>query len=86
VVYPIRPKKYQTYLSTTERHELEMLTKRWKHSVAAIKRANILLALDEHTGAACKQEEIARRFKTSTVTIYNISKQFAEEGLSATLY
>jgi len=33
-----------------------------------------------------KQEEIAERFKTSTVTVYNISRQFVEEGLQATLY
>lgn len=51
-----------------------------------IKRANILLDLDENTRVVGKQDEIAERFKTSTVTIYNVSKQFVEEGLQATLY
>ena len=82
----MRPKKYQVYLSTADRQELERLTKRVRHSAATIKRANILLDLDENTGAVGKQEEIAGRFQTSTVTIYNVSKQFVEEGFSATLY
>jgi len=82
----MKPKKYQIYLSEEQRKELEGITKRGKHSAATIKRANILLDLDENTGKVGKQEEIAEHFKTTTVTIYNISRQFVEEGLEATLY
>lgn len=82
----MKPKKYRVHLSDEDRKELEGIIKRGKHSAATIKRANILLDLDENTGVVGKQEEIAKRFKTSTVTIYNVSKQFAEEGLQATLY
>ena len=82
----MKPKKYQIFLSASQREELEGITKRGKHSAATIKRANILLDLDENMGTVSKQEEIAERFKTSTVTVYHISKQFVEEGLAATLY
>lgn len=82
----MKPKKYRVHLSDEDRKELEGIIKRGKHSAATIKRANILLDLDENTGVVGKQEEIAKRFKTSTVTIYNVSKQFAEKGLQATLY
>ncbi len=81
----MKTKKYPIYLSAAERKELAGIIKRGKHSAATIKRANILLDLDENTGQVGTQEEIAKRFKTSTVTIYNISRQFAEEGLQATL-
>jgi len=73
-------------LDEVQRSELENITKRGKHSSATIKRANILLNLDENMGKVDKQEMIAVRFQTTTVTIYKISRQFAEEGLRATLY
>jgi len=82
----MKPKKYRVYLSESQRKELENITKRGKHSAAAIKRANILLNLDENAGGVEKQEIIAVRLHTSTVTIYKISKQFVEEGLQRTLY
>jgi transposase len=82
----MKQKKYQVFLSIAQRTELEGITKRGKHTAATIKRANILLDLDENTGQVGKQEEIAKRFKTSTVTVYNVSKQFVEEGLEAALY
>jgi transposase len=82
----MKSKKYKIYLSPEERQEVEGIINRGKHSAATIKRANILLDLDENTGAVLKQAEIAKRFKTTTTTIYNISKQFVSEGLEATLY
>ena len=82
----MKPKKYRVYLSAEERKELGGIIKRGKHSAATIKRANILLDLDETIRVVGKQAEIAERFKTSTVTIYNVSKQFSEEGLQSTIY
>ena len=81
----MKPKKYKVNLTEEERKELEAITRRGKHSATTIKRANILLDLDENTGNVSKQEEIAKRFKTSTVTVYHVSKQFVEEGLQAAL-
>ncbi len=82
----MKPKKYQVYLNAEQHKELEGITKRGKHSTAMIKRANILFELDENAGSVSTQEEIAKASKTSTVTVYNVSKQFAQEGLTATLY
>ena len=82
----MRGKKYPVNLIEAEREELIAVTKRGKHSAATIKRANILLDLDEGQGEIGTQAEIASRNKTSTVTIYKVSRQFSEEGLQATLY
>lgn len=81
----MKPKKYKVILTETQRELLEGITKRGTHCASRIKRANILLDLDENKGKVDKQEEIARRLRTSTVTIYNVSKQFVEDGLEAAL-
>ena len=82
----MRPKKYKVNLSELERMELEDITKRGKHASTTIKRANILLRLDETAGKVDTQEIIAGHLKTTTTTIMNVSKQFVEEGLAAALY
>jgi len=82
----MRPKKYKVNLSDEQREELQRITRRGKHTAATVKRANILLNLDESVNPAEKQEEIAKRLSTTTATIYNVSRQFAEEGLTATIY
>jgi len=82
----MRTKKYPVYLSNKERKEVEGITKRGKHSAATIKRANILLNLDESAGCTDKQEIIAQRLHTTTATIYTVSRQFAESGLQVALY
>ena len=79
-------KKYHVNLSDAERKELEGITKRGKHSAETVKRANILLNLDETMGQTRTQEEIAKQLCTTTMTIYNVSKQFVENGLQETLY
>ncbi|WP_459765073.1 hypothetical protein [Alkaliphilus crotonatoxidans] len=44
------------FLSQEQRSELEEITKRGKHSAETIKRANILLNLDENHGAVQQQD------------------------------
>lgn len=56
-----------------------------KHPASVVKRAYILLNLNENNGTVQKQEEIAKRLSTSTATIYNVSRQFVAEGLHATI-
>lgn len=82
----MRTKKYKVYLSKEQRNEIEEITRRGKYSAATVKRANILLNLDENNGIVQKQEEIAKQLCTSTVTIYKVSRQFVEEGLEAAIY
>lgn len=81
----MRPKKYKVYLSEAERRELEGIVNRGKHTATIVKRANILLSLDENAGTVLKQEDIAKVLNVSTVTIMSVSKQFVEEGLCAVI-
>ena len=82
----MKTKKYKVYLSKKQRKELEKITKQGKHSASTIKRANILLNLDENNGIVQKQEDIAKQLCTTTVTIYNVSKEYVEKGLNGTVY
>ncbi len=81
----MRTKKYKVALSGAERKELEGITKRGNHSATMVKRANILLNLDENNGPVEEQRDIAALLSTSTSTIYAVSKQFVQEGLQAAL-
>ncbi|MDR2434858.1 MAG: helix-turn-helix domain-containing protein [Treponema sp.] len=51
----------------------------------SITRANILLNLDEGLGEKREQAEVAKICGVSTVTVYTVSKEYATEGLDATL-
>ncbi len=84
-VYIMRSKKYKVFLTSEERHELESITRRGKRSASSIKRAHILLNLDENAGPVKEQKEIAAQLSTTAATIYTVSKQFAKEGLQSTL-
>jgi transposase len=81
----MKPKKYKVWLTECDRRELEQITRRGKHPAATVKRANILLNLDENQGAVKQQVEIAAQLSTTTATIYTVSKQYVEAGLQATL-
>lgn len=82
----MKTKKYRVCLTKEQRSDLEEITKRGWHSAETIKRANILLNLDENNGIVQKQADIAKQLCTTTVTIYNISRQFVEEGINAAVY
>jgi transposase len=81
----MKTKKYRVCLTKEQRSDLEEITKRGMHSSETIKRANILLNLDENNGVVQKQADIAKQLCITTVTIYNVSRQFVEEGLGATV-
>ncbi len=82
----MKTKKYRVYLSKEQRSELEEITRRGRHTAATVKRANILLNLDESNDIVHRQEDIAKQLCTTTVTIYKVSRQFAEEGFHAALF
>jgi len=63
----MRTKKYKVYLNPEQRKELEEIVNRGKHTATIVKRANILLSLDENNGMVLKQEEIAKVLSVSTV-------------------
>lgn len=74
-------KKYRVALSPDERAELESLTRRGTASVRKVKRALVLLAVDDGD----KDEVIADKVRVSPGTIARIRCRFAEEGLEVAL-
>ena len=80
-----KPKYYPVKLTAKERKELSAIMGKDGYSAQQRKRASILLALDESQGAAKEQADIACVLKTSTVTIYKVSKEFFDKGLEKTI-
>lgn len=74
-------KKYLVTLSPDERAELESLSRRGTASVRRVKRALVLLGVDDGD----KDEVIAGRVRLSTGTVARIRRRFAEEGLVVAL-
>lgn len=81
----MKTKKYKVALTDEERKELRSITKKGKHASSMVKRAHILLNLDENNGPVKQQAEIASQLNTSIATIYNVSKQYVQTGLQETL-
>lgn len=81
----MRTKKWKVNLSAEERKKLVCITNQGKNSAKAIKRANILLALDERQGKVATQEAIAERFNTTTTLVHTVAKQFVEQGLEVVI-
>jgi transposase len=82
----MRTKKYVITLTDDERKALRRMTRSGTHPAQSITRANILLNLDEGLGEKHEQADVAKICSVSTVTVYNVSKQYATEGLDAVLY
>jgi transposase len=81
----MRTKKYVITLPDGERKALRRMVKSGTHRARSITRANILLNLDEGMGEKREQGEVAKICGVSTVTVYNVSKQYATEGVDAVL-
>jgi len=74
-------KKYLVKLTSPERAKLESLIRGGKTSVRRVKRALVLLAVDDGD----KDEVVAARARVSTGTVSRVRQRFAEEGLDAAL-
>jgi transposase len=81
----MRTKKYKVYLTESERKQLLKTVRNGKSSASKITRANILLYLDENVGQVKKQSEIAQLCHVSTVTVYNVAKEFATKSIEEIL-
>jgi hypothetical protein len=85
--------KYIVKLTNEERTKLKDILNKGTHPAKQVKRAKILLALDQlsryQKGPKRKymptQEGIAEQCDVSTMTVYLISKQFVEEGFELTI-
>lgn len=79
----MRTKKYPVRLSQEEQKILRGIISKGKHSATIVKRANILLCLDENSGKVKYQHDIAIQCHTCIATINSISRRYAQEGLMA---
>lgn len=74
-------KKYVVKLTEEERAELEALTRKGTASARRLKRALVLLAVDDGD----KDEEAASKARVHVTTVEQIRKRCVEEGLEAAL-
>lgn len=82
----IGTKRYVVRLESDERLQLEQLVRVGKSSALRIRRANILLAVDESdAGAKLKDVEAATAFGVAVRSIESLRKRFVEEGLDVAL-
>lgn len=81
----MRASKYRVCLTAEDRKQLLTMLSKGKESSRIIRRALILLAVDESQGKSLGREEVAKQCHTSTPTVYSVAKQFVQEGLQSTL-
>lgn len=81
------PKTYHVRLSSDERADLEALVARRSGNAEPVKRALMLLALDETDGApALRDAEVADRYHVTTRTIERLRRRLVEHGLDLALH
>jgi transposase len=73
--------RYRVELSQSEREELSTLLRGGRHAARKLKRAQILLAVDEGVG----DEKIAATLRVSGSTIYRTKRRFVEANLEGAL-
>jgi transposase len=79
-------KKYIVELTREERRQLANLANNGKNAAFRIKRANILLKVDQGKhGPHWKDERIAKAFDCGTATIERLRKCWVEQGTEAAL-
>ena len=81
----MRTKQYKVNLKQEERTKLQNIVTNGNHPAKKIRRANILLLLDENYPPVKKRKEIAEICHTSEPTVLAVAKQFCEDGLDVTL-
>ncbi len=81
------PKTYRVRLAPQERADLEALAARRSARAEPVKRALVLLAVDEADGApALPDAEVADRYRVSTRTVERLRHRLVERGLDLALH
>lgn len=81
------PKIYHVRLSDDERADLEALVARRSRNAEPVKRAMMLLALDEADGApALSDAEVVDRYHASVRTVERLRRRLVEHGLDLALH
>ena len=81
----MRKSIYPVVLTEEERVFAGGIVGAGKESARIIRRANMLLMMDENTEPTMKREDIAKLLGVSAGTVHLVSKQYCQEGLLATL-
>jgi transposase len=87
----MRKKVHRIQLTKDEKTLLEDIVSKGIYPVRQVRRAHILLLLnegEEREGKALKvpeQSDIARQCQCNTVLVYRVSKQYVQEGLERVL-
>ncbi len=81
----MRKSIYPVVLTEEERVFARGIVKAGKESARVIRRANMLLMMDENTSPTMKREDIAALLGVSSGTVHLVSKQYCQEGLLSTL-
>lgn len=80
-------KRYHVHLTAAERETLEKLLANRKSQSVFVKRAYILLALDENQEAGrLSDEEIRTRYRVGQRSIERARQRFIEEGFSIAVH
>ena len=79
----MRTKSNKIYLTKEQRGELQEIVTNGKHPAKKIRRANILLLLDENRSPVKKQKEIAELCHTSETTVRTVAMQFNRYGFES---
>jgi transposase len=87
----MRKKAYRIQLTKDEENRLEDIVNKGVCPARQVKRARILLLLNEgedpqgKTAGVPEQSDIARQCQCNTVLVYRVSKQYVQEGLERVL-
>lgn len=76
-----RPQKYRVVLSEKDRNKLDAITSKGKTSARILKRAQMLLKIDQNLGCNLKNDEIAEMLEVSPSTVQNMRERYCREGL-----
>jgi hypothetical protein len=80
----MRGKTYRVQLTAEEKKRLEDIVNKGVHPARQVRRARILLLLNEGEGKPAKvpdQSEIARQCRCNIVVVYTVSRQYVKEGI-----
>lgn len=77
--------KYPVRLTEEEVGKARAVASAGKAGARTIRRANILLMLDENRNSNIQQSKVASLLSTSEVTVRKVAQQYNEEGLESTL-
>lgn len=82
----MRTPAHPIQLSAKERSHLENMIRTGKESARVIARARILLLSDRSLGHKRKDAEVAKAVMVHELTVLNIRKRYAKEGMESALY